>query len=218
MTNWPGFEFLRNHHILLDRYSGLVIKITFHFLFLVTLMKANKEKVVLNSQEIHEALERIVSQLETDFPGTDRLVLIGIRTGGAFLANRIKGMFSALKGLNIPTGALDITLYRDDWTRINHKPIVGKTEVPVCLDDKNVILVDDVLYTGRTVRSALDALIDFGRPRRIALAVLVDRGGRELPISADYSGIQIEIKPEERINVFLKEMGRKDQVIIEATN
>ncbi len=178
-------------------------------------MKGIKKKTVLTAKEINEALDRMVNQMVTDYPEMERLVLIGIRTGGAFLADRIQKLLKAKKGISVPTGALDITLYRDDWTRINHKPIVGKTEVPVCLDDKMIILVDDVLYTGRTVRAAMDALIDFGRPRRISLAVLVDRGGRELPISADYSGIHLETKPGERINVYFKEMGSDDQVVIE---
>ena len=178
-------------------------------------MKGIKKNTALNAKEINEAMERIVTQMVTDNPEMEQLVLIGIRTGGAFLADRIQKLLKAKKGISVPTGALDITLYRDDWTRINHKPIVGKTEVPVCLDDKIIILVDDVLYTGRTVRAAMDALIDFGRPRRISLAVLVDRGGRELPISADYTGIQLKTNPGERINVYFKELGTDDQVVIE---
>ncbi len=178
-------------------------------------MKGSKKRIALNAEEIHGALDRMVAQMVIDYPDTERLVLIGIRTGGAFLANRIQELIMVQKGLAVPTGALDITLYRDDWTRINHKPLVGKTEVPVCLDNKIIILVDDVLYTGRTVRAALDALIDFGRPRRISLAVLVDRGGRELPISADYSAIRLDTKQEERVNVYFKELGDMDQVIIE---
>jgi pyrimidine operon attenuation protein / uracil phosphoribosyltransferase len=181
-------------------------------------MTGSNKKTALPAEGIQGALDQMVAEILSDYPETDRLVLIGIRTGGAFLANRIRELIRAIKGVTVPTGALDITLYRDDWTRINHKPIVGKTEVPVSLDKKNIILVDDVLYTGRTVRAALDALIDFGRPRRIALAVLVDRGGRELPISADYFGIQIETKAQERVNVFLKELGENDQVIIESGN
>jgi pyrimidine operon attenuation protein/uracil phosphoribosyltransferase len=178
-------------------------------------MKGIKKKTALNAEGIHEALDRMVTQIALDYPEMEKLVLIGIRTGGAFLADRIQKLFKEKKGLSVPTGALDITLYRDDWTRINHKPIVGKTEVPICLDDKMIILVDDVLYTGRTVRAAMDALIDFGRPRRISLAVLVDRGGRELPICADYYGIRLDTKSGERINVYFKEMGVNDQVVIE---
>jgi len=178
-------------------------------------MKGSKKRTALTAEGIHEALERMAAKMVFDYPETERLVLIGIRTGGAFLADRIRELIKAKRSLTVPTGALDITLYRDDWTRINHKPIVGKTEVPVSLDNKIIILVDDVLYTGRTVRAALDALIDFGRPSRIALAVLVDRGGRELPISADYSGIRLDAKPEERVNVYFKEQGKNDRVIIE---
>jgi pyrimidine operon attenuation protein/uracil phosphoribosyltransferase len=179
-------------------------------------MKGSKKRIALNAKGIQEALNRMAAQMVIDSPETERLVLIGIRTGGAFLADRIQKLIQAQKGTAVSTGALDITLYREDWTRINHKPIVGKTEVPVCLDDKTIILVDDVLYTGRTVRAALDALIDFGRPRRISLAVLVDRGGRELPISADYFGIRLDAKPGERVNVYLTEMGKNDQVVVES--
>jgi pyrimidine operon attenuation protein/uracil phosphoribosyltransferase len=111
---------------------------------------------------------------------------------------------------------LDITLYRDDWTQLSHKPLVGKTELPGSIDDQEVVLVDDVLFTGRTVRAALDALIDYGRPRRIELAVLVDRGCRELPIQPDYVGRALELSPPQRVNVYLQEMGRADAVAIEA--
>jgi len=111
---------------------------------------------------------------------------------------------------------LDITLYRDDWTQLSHKPLVGKTELPGSIDDREVVLVDDVLFTGRTVRAALDALIDYGRPRRIELAVLVDRGGRELPIHADYTGRTVKLSPAQRVNVYLQEMGRADEVAIES--
>lgn len=178
-------------------------------------MSKNKKKVILNSDQIQSALEEIAGRIVTDFPQSPQLVLIGIRTGGAFLAHRLRDLILARRGQSVLTGALDITLYRDDWTRINHKPIVGKTEVPVSLDDQIVILVDDVLYTGRTVRAALDALIDFGRPSRIALAVLVDRGGRELPICADYVGIQLEVTLNQRVNVYFKELKQAEQVVVE---
>jgi pyrimidine operon attenuation protein/uracil phosphoribosyltransferase len=181
-------------------------------------MKGIKKRTAMDAEGIREALDRIVDQMVSNHPEVERMVLIGIRTGGAFLGNRIREILKTKKGISVPTGALDITLYRDDWTRINHKPIVGKTEVPVSLDNKIVILVDDVLYTGRTVRAALDALIDFGRPCRISLAVLVDRGGRELPISADYTGIRLNTEVNERVNVYFKESGEKDQVVIEGGN
>jgi pyrimidine operon attenuation protein / uracil phosphoribosyltransferase len=175
----------------------------------------NKKKTVLDAPGIQIALEKIVTRIQEDFPESDDLILVGIRTGGVFLADRLRDLIFSRTGKKVVTGALDITLYRDDWTRINHKPIVGKTDVPVSLDKKVVILVDDVLYTGRTVRAALDALIDFGRPRRIALAVLADRGGRELPICADYTGIQVQIRPQERVNVYFRELNKSDQVVIE---
>jgi pyrimidine operon attenuation protein/uracil phosphoribosyltransferase len=174
-----------------------------------------KKKIILNAVGIQSALEGMSSRIAGDFPPEGQLVLIGIRTGGAFLADRLRHLILAQKKQTVITGALDITLYRDDWTRINHKPIVGKTEVPVSLDNQFVILVDDVLYTGRTVRAALDALIDFGRPRRIALAVLVDRDGRELPICADYVGIQVEATAQERVNVYFKELKQPEQVVVE---
>jgi pyrimidine operon attenuation protein/uracil phosphoribosyltransferase len=107
-------------------------------------------------------------------------------------------------------------LYRDDWTRINHKPLVGKTELPGTIDDQEVLLVDDVLFTGRTIRAALDALIDYGRPSRIELAVLVDRGGRELPIQPDFVGLILNLPAAQRVNVYLTETGREDEVAIEA--
>ncbi len=173
-----------------------------------------KKKIILNAEGIQSALEQMAFRIAADFPPAGQLVLIGIRTGGAFLADRLRDLIQSQKNQSVITGALDITLYRDDWTRINHKPIVGKTEVPVSLDDQFVILVDDVLYTGRTVRAALDALIDFGRPRRIALAVLVDRGGRELPICADYVGIQVEAAAQERVNVYFKELKQAEQVVV----
>ncbi len=174
-----------------------------------------KKKTILDAQGIQSTLETITERILADFPDSDDLILIGIRTGGAFLADRLRELILSQKETEVVTGVLDITLYRDDWTRINHKPIVGKTDVPVSLDNKVVILVDDVLYTGRTVRAALDALIDFGRPRRIALVVLVDRGGRELPICADYTGTLVQIRPQERVNVYFKELNQSDQVVIE---
>jgi len=150
-------------------------------------------------------------------PYVSQLTLVGIRTGGAFLAQRLGEKVRSRTSVVVPVGILDITLYRDDWTRISHKPQVGKTELDFSLDDVNVVLVDDVLFTGRTVRAALDALTDFGRPRRIELAVLIDRGGRELPICPDFVGSTLELSGNQRVNVYLREMGRIDEVVIEST-
>jgi pyrimidine operon attenuation protein/uracil phosphoribosyltransferase len=141
---------------------------------------------------------------------------VGIRTGGAFLAQRLAANMARRTSRPVRVGVLDITLYRDDWTQLSHKPLVGKTELPGSIDDQEVVLVDDVLFTGRTIRAALDALIDYGRPRRIELAVLVDRGGRELPIQPDYVGRVLELPPGQRVNVYLSEMGRSDEVAIES--
>jgi pyrimidine operon attenuation protein/uracil phosphoribosyltransferase len=149
--------------------------------------------------------------------GADNVVLIGIRTGGVFLADRIAQKIETLDGMKISRGDLDITLYRDDWTRIGHQPVVQKTELPFSLDGKQVILVDDVLFTGRTVRAAMDALIDFGRPARIELAVLVDRGHRELPIEANYVGKHIETIRDTMVNVYLKEKTGRDEVAVTGT-
>ena len=173
-----------------------------------------KERVILKGPDIDRMLTRIAHEILEKHRGAKNLVLIGIRTGGVFLANRIRETILSLHGTDIPRGDLDITLYRDDWTRIAHQPIVQKTELPFSLDGKQVILVDDVLFTGRTVRAAMDALIDFGRPDRIELAVLVDRGHRELPIDANYVGEYVETIHDTMVNVYLKENEGRDEVAI----
>jgi len=145
------------------------------------------------------------------------VVLVGIRIGGAFIAKRLQETIAEMHVPKPPTGILDITLYRDDWTRIGPTPLVGKTEIPFSIDSKTVILVDDVLFTGRTVRAAMDALIDLGRPGKIELAILADRGDgdRELPITANYVGGVWNISPRETINVYLQEKGFEDHATIE---
>jgi len=179
--------------------------------------KNMEKKVIFKSQDIEESVVRIAGEIVKRYNTMDDVVLVGIRTCGAFLAKRLQEAIGRLNVPKPPTGALDITLYRDDWTRISHAPEVGKTEVPFSIDDKNVILIDDVLFTGRTVRAAMDALIDFGRPRKIELAILVDRGerDRELPIMANYVGGVWNISANESINVYLQELGFEDHVTIE---
>jgi pyrimidine operon attenuation protein/uracil phosphoribosyltransferase len=172
------------------------------------------EQVILKADDIDQILTKMARVILEKHRGAENLVLIGIRTGGVFLADRLKAKILSLEGADIPRGNLDINLYRDDWTRISHQPIVQKTELPFSLDGKQVILVDDVLFTGRTVRAAMDALIDFGRPDRIELAVLVDRGHRELPIDANYVGKYIETIHNTMINVYLKEKAGRDEVAI----
>ncbi|MBW1991467.1 MAG: bifunctional pyr operon transcriptional regulator/uracil phosphoribosyltransferase PyrR [Deltaproteobacteria bacterium] len=173
------------------------------------------KNIALNAEEIDQTLERLAAEILAQHKNAENLVVVGIRTGGAFLAQRLAEKLGRDAPQPLRVGILDITLYRDDWTRINHKPLVGKTELPGSIDDQEVVLVDDVLFTGRTVRAALDALIDYGRPKRIELAVLVDRGGRELPICPDYVGLSLDLPPEQRVNVYLREMGQPDEVAIE---
>ncbi len=147
--------------------------------------------------------------------GIEGLVLIGIQTRGVILAKRLAAAIQNIAHVTVPIGVLDINLYRDDLTKASGQPVIHKTEISFDLDQKTVVLVDDVLYTGRTIRCALDALIDFGRPKRIELAVLVDRGHRELPIRADFVGKNIPTSDEEEIRVRFKETDAKDEVTVE---
>ncbi len=169
----------------------------------------------MSSSEIDRALTRMAHEIVEKHKGASGLVLIGIRTGGAPLASRLTEKIALAEGSKPPTGILDINLYRDDWSRLGQHPVVRKTEIPLSIDDRNIVLVDDVIYTGRTIRAALDALMDFGRPKRIQLAVLVDRGRRELPIQPDFVGIRLQTSSRERVNVYLKEISGRDEVVIE---
>jgi len=159
-------------------------------------------------------LRRLASHI-VERRGGAGLALVGIRTGGLHLAERLVGLIESIEGARPPLGAVDITLYRDDVFRGLPRPEIGPTELPFQLDGVTVVLVDDVLYTGRTVRAALDALMDFGRPRAVQLAVLVDRGLRELPIQADYVGLATETAPDESVKVYLREAGAaEDRVAV----
>jgi pyrimidine operon attenuation protein / uracil phosphoribosyltransferase len=146
--------------------------------------------------------------------GTDELVIIGIQRRGVQLADRIARLIEEREGTAPRRGALDITLYRDDLQTVGPRPVVGPTKIPSAMDGARVVIVDDVLYTGRTVRAALDELADFGRPSRIALAVLVDRGGRELPIHADVVGKRVDLGSDQRIDVLVNELDGQDAVIV----
>ncbi len=169
---------------------------------------------VMDEPAIARALRRIASEIVEREAGGDDVVLVGIRTGGVYLAHRLARLMEELEGHPIPEGAVDITLYRDDLFTGLPRPEIGPTALPFRLADKKVVLVDDVLYTGRTVRAALDALGDYGRPRRVRLAVLVDRGRRELPIQADYLGLRIESRADETVKVRLTERGSPDRVVV----
>lgn len=171
-------------------------------------------KELFDSIAIKRALTRITYEIIERNKGTDNLVLIGIKTRGIYLAQRIAKRIQELEGVEIPVGELDITLYRDDRhdAFLNQDPVVKSEKVGVDINDKNVVLVDDVLYTGRTIRAAMDALMDKGRPNRISVAVLVDRGHRELPIRADYVGKNIPTSLDEQIAVRVIEFDGKDNI------
>lgn len=168
----------------------------------------------MDKDEIRRALLRLSHQILEKNPEMEDLVVIGIHRRGVTLAERISKMIEEIKGRKLPTGSLDITLYRDDLTRIAYQPIVRNTNILFPIDDKKVVLVDDVLYTGRTVRAAIDALLDFGHPKEIELVVLIDRGHRELPIRADYVGKNIPTSSEEMVEVRVEELDGTDEVLI----
>lgn len=178
-------------------------------------MERSGGRVVMEAGEIEKSLDRLAKEILDQPMDPHKLALVGIHTGGVHLARRLREMIFEKSQLSIPVGTLDITLYRDDWTRLHMQPIVRSTDLSFPVDDREVVLVDDVLYTGRTIRAALDALIDYGRPKRVQVAVLVDRGHRELPICAQYTGIQLNTEFEEQVNVFLKEKDGIDRVVIE---
>ncbi len=169
----------------------------------------------MNARDLDRILSRFAYEILEKFPDRDSLAIVGIQTGGAHLARRLVDKLEKLEKRSFSMGILDITLYRDDLALEKNQPIVRKTDIAFELNHKDIVLVDDVLYTGRTVRAALDALIDFGRPRRIALAVIVDRGLREFPIRPDFIGKEIQTTPEQTVRVKLTEEGeRVDQVLL----
>jgi pyrimidine operon attenuation protein/uracil phosphoribosyltransferase len=175
----------------------------------------SKSEMVMDAKDIERTIIRMTHRILEVHKGAADLTLIGIQTRGVFLAKRIQDNIRAIEGTTVATGDMDITLYRDDWTRISHHPVVQATDILFSVDGKEIILVDDVLFTGRTTRAAMDAIMDFGRPDRIELAVLVDRGHRELPIQADYVGRFIETRRSETINVGLRENDGEDKVLID---
>jgi pyrimidine operon attenuation protein/uracil phosphoribosyltransferase len=180
-------------------------------------MPETKSAVVMDADRIARTLTRIAHEIVERNKGVDDLALIGVRTRGVHIARRLARSLKEITGDDVPTGTLDITLYRDDLMRnaVGPQPVVRRTEIPFSIDDKKILLVDDVLYTGRTTRAALDALIDFGRPKGIQLIVLVDRGHRELPIKADYVGKNLPTNPEESVQVRLQETDGNDEVVLQ---
>jgi len=172
------------------------------------------EKILMESADISRALHRIALEIIERNKGIEDVVLVGIHTCGVHLAKRIARKIEEVEHKSIPVGILDITLYRDDLLLRKDHPVIKKTDIPFDLSNKIVVLVDDVLYTGRTIRAAMDELIDFGRPAMIQLAVLVDRGHRELPIRADYIGKEIHTSKDDRVKVLLQEEGYPEDKVI----
>ncbi len=171
-------------------------------------------KEILNSKDLERALKRIAHEIIEKNNGTENLCLVGIQKGGIILAQRLASQIEAIEGGHIEIGALDITFYRDDLNMKKEQPVVKTTDITFSITDKTVVLVDDVLFTGRSIRSAMDALIDFGRPSSIQLAVLIDRGHRELPIRADYVGKNIPTSFNDRVEVYLKEKNEDEKVLL----
>jgi pyrimidine operon attenuation protein/uracil phosphoribosyltransferase len=167
---------------------------------------------LLDDRAIARALTRMASEVLERCHGSSDLLLVGIQRRGVELAQRLAKLIEGLEGRPIPTGKLDITLYRDDLQVVGSRPVIGETQLPMDLDGRTVVIVDDVLYTGRTIRAALDELADFGRPSRILLCVLVDRGGRELPIQPDIVGLRQTTGPKDRVDVLVTELDGRDAV------
>lgn len=178
-------------------------------------MELQAKKVIMDEIAMKRALTRIAHEIIERNKGVEKVALIGIRRRGGPLAVRLAELINEIEGVKVPVGILDITLYRDDLTTLASQPQVHRTEVFFNINDMNIVLVDDVMYTGRTVRAAMDALIDLGRPRSIQLAVLVDRGHRELPVRADFIGKNVPTSRSETIAVLVKEIDDRDEVVIQ---
>ncbi len=177
-------------------------------------MKLKEKTVVMTAEDIERALRRMGNEIVERNRGTDDLLILGIQRRGVFLANRLREILRLSEGVKLPLGELDITLYRDDITMLADQPVVHSTSVPVDISGKKVILADDVLYTGRTIRAALEALVDIGRPAAVQLLILIDRGHRELPIQPDYLGKTVPTSQQEIVEVRMKELDGEDCAVI----
>lgn len=178
-------------------------------------MQLRDKNVIMDKMAMKRALTRIAHEIIERNKGVENVAVIGIRRRGGPLAQRLAAQIQKIEGVNVPVGILDITLYRDDLTTLAAQPQVHRTEVDFNINGMNLVLVDDVLYTGRTIRAAMDALMDLGRPKSIQLAVLIDRGHRELPIKADYIGKNVPTSHHEVISVLVEEIDAKDEVVIQ---
>ena len=174
------------------------------------------KKQIMSAEDIGRSVNRIAMQIVENNHGVSNIAIIGIHTGGVFLADRIQKIIQEQEKITVPAGSLDITLYRDDWSLVSQNPVVKKTDIDFSVEDMVVVLVDDVIFTGRTIRAALDALMDIGRPRCIQLATLVDRGSRELPIQSDYVGLDLQVADNEHVHVRLAESDGRDEIILES--
>jgi len=183
------------------------------------MMRKTGEKVILDAKGVERVLTRLTHEILEKNRGASDIVLVGVALGGVPLSKAIQRNIKTIEGVDVPAGFVDITLYRDDLGKSGYQTRLKRTEVPFSIDEKRVVLVDDVLYTGRTIRAAMDALVDFGRPRRIRLAVLVDRGLREYPIQADFVGRVVNTDADETVKVELTEMGfDRDRVVVYERN
>lgn len=180
-------------------------------------MDFKEKSIVMNAADINRVVSRMASQIVENNPDLSNVILVGIHRRGVPLAQKLAARIREVDGVSVATGTLDITLYRDDLSTVAEQPVVNSTQLPANITGKTIILVDDVLYTGRTVRAALDELIDFGRPHRVQLAVLIDRGWRELPIQADYIGKYVTTSDKEIIKVMLPEFDEDEKVIVVET-
>jgi pyrimidine operon attenuation protein/uracil phosphoribosyltransferase len=178
--------------------------------------RTNEPKTVLTARAVERTLKRMADEIVELNDGIDNLIIVGIQRRGVQLAHRISGFIDESENAKVPQGSLDITLYRDDLQTVGPRPVVGRTEIPWDIDGRKIVIVDDVLYTGRTIRAALDELADFGRPAHIALAVLIDRGGRELPIQPDIVGKKVSVEAGERVDVLVDDLDGRTAVIVAA--
>lgn len=177
-------------------------------------VERHTERRILDAPDLTRCLTRLAHEVVERNRVIDQVVFLGIRTRGVPLSQRLQEIVQNITGVSLPLGIIDISLYRDDLSRVATSPIVGRTEIDFSIEDRVVVLVDDVLYTGRTTRAALDAVVEFGRPQRIQLAVLIDRGHRELPIRADYVGKNVPTSGSEIVHVRLQEIDSKEEVVI----
>jgi pyrimidine operon attenuation protein/uracil phosphoribosyltransferase len=180
-------------------------------------LRTTEPKTILNSSAVERTLKRMADEIVELNDGTENLIIVGIQRRGVQLATRISALIEESENRKIRQGSLDITLYRDDLQTVGPRPVVGPTDIPWDIDGRNVVIVDDVLYTGRTVRAALDELADFGRPAHIALAVLIDRGGRELPIQPDVVGRTVSVEKGDRVDVLVDDLDGRTAVVVVPT-